>query len=100
MLFRSRSSCRLRPPRLPHVAGSADAFGRRRRAALGAINAMRSEEHTSELQSHSDLPSFPTRCSSDLDHRVDCGHLDYLTSPEVLTLSVAAVERLSARSTP
>src|SRR5947207_1078633 len=26
----------------------------------------RSEEHTSELQSHSDLPSFPTRCSSDL----------------------------------
>src|SRR5260221_692057 len=26
----------------------------------------RSEEHTSELQSHSDLPSFPTRRSSDL----------------------------------
>src|ERR671917_408855 len=26
----------------------------------------RSEEHTSELQSHSDLHSFPTRCSSDL----------------------------------
>jgi hypothetical protein len=35
-----------------------------------------------------------------VDHRVDCGHLDYLTSPEVLTLSVAAVERLSRRSTP
>src|SRR5476649_2341455 len=26
----------------------------------------RSEEHTSELQSHRDLHSFPTRCSSDL----------------------------------
>src|SRR5882672_9718471 len=29
--------------------------------------ALRSEEHTSELQSHSDLHSFPTRRSSDLD---------------------------------
>src|SRR5476649_2487637 len=28
----------------------------------------RSEEHTSELQSHSDLHSFPTRRSSDLRH--------------------------------
>src|SRR5476649_1856178 len=28
--------------------------------------AFRSEEHTSELQSHSDLHSFPTRRSSDL----------------------------------
>src|SRR5476649_2115189 len=28
----------------------------------------RSEEHTSELQSHSDLHSFPTRRSSDLNH--------------------------------
>src|SRR5476649_1809561 len=28
---------------------------------------MRSEEHTSELQSHSDLHSFPTRRSSDLE---------------------------------
>src|SRR5882672_2898796 len=28
----------------------------------------RSEEHTSELQSHSDLHSFPTRRSSDLTH--------------------------------
>src|SRR5947207_2918033 len=34
---------------------------------LGAVKAyLRSEEHTSELQSHSDLPSFPTRRSSDL----------------------------------
>src|SRR5476649_1247942 len=31
----------------------------------------RSEEHTSELQSHRDLHSFPTRRSSDLDRR--CG---------------------------
>src|SRR5882672_1035150 len=30
--------------------------------------ASRSEEHTSELQSHRDLHSFPTRRSSDLDH--------------------------------
>src|SRR5476649_378045 len=35
--------------------------------ALGMVRrAMRSEEHTSELQSHSDLHSFPTRRSSDL----------------------------------
>src|SRR5476649_675905 len=34
--------------------------------------ATRSEEHTSELQSHSDLHSFPTRRSSDLVvHRAD-----------------------------
>src|SRR5476649_929304 len=30
------------------------------------LNRARSEEHTSELQSHSDLHSFPTRRSSDL----------------------------------
>src|SRR5476649_497000 len=30
------------------------------------LNVSRSEEHTSELQSHSDLHSFPTRRSSDL----------------------------------
>src|ERR671926_257006 len=30
------------------------------------INGARSEEHTSELQSHRDLHSFPTRRSSDL----------------------------------
>src|SRR5215204_5583765 len=32
-----------------------------------AIRSPRSEEHTSELQSHSDLHSFPTRRSSDPD---------------------------------
>src|SRR5476649_594471 len=31
---------------------------------------VRSEEHTSELQSHRDLHSFPTRCSSDLIRRL------------------------------
>src|SRR5882672_1841740 len=36
----------------------------------------RSEEHTSELQSHSDLHSFPTRRSSDLKIvRLDGAHL-------------------------
>src|SRR5882672_1852565 len=33
---------------------------------LYACTWIRSEEHTSELQSHSDLHSFPTRRSSDL----------------------------------
>src|SRR5476649_2632027 len=32
----------------------------------GESRGARSEEHTSELQSHSDLHSFPTRRSSDL----------------------------------
>src|SRR5476649_494637 len=35
----------------------------------------RSEEHTSELQSHRDLHSFPTRRSSDLDTGTDACHL-------------------------
>src|SRR5579875_1886941 len=35
-------------------------------AAIPRIPGSRSEEHTSELQSHSDLHSFPTRRSSDL----------------------------------
>src|SRR5882672_11265684 len=34
------------------------------------MSAWRSEEHTSELQSHRDLHSFPTRRSSDLIDRV------------------------------
>src|SRR5579875_3726070 len=33
---------------------------------------MRSEEHTSELQSHRDLHSFPTRRSSDLECCLTC----------------------------
>src|SRR5215211_4147932 len=43
----------------------ADQRARRRQVDLGD----RSEEHTSELQSHSDLHSFPTRRSSDLSRR-------------------------------
>src|SRR5476649_184983 len=35
-------------------------------ALLAEHRFIRSEEHTSELQSHSDLHSFPTRRSSDL----------------------------------
>src|SRR5882672_10727960 len=35
----------------------------------------RSEEHMSELQSHSDLHSFPTRRSSDLPSRHEVRHL-------------------------
>src|SRR5476649_526901 len=49
----------------------------------------RSEEHTSELQSHSDLHSFPTRRSSDLDIVVQrAGHID-----------LSAFAFLSARAT-
>src|SRR5579875_2178689 len=36
---------------------------------------MRSEEHTSELQSHRDLHSFPTRRSSDLVQSLSTGPL-------------------------
>src|SRR5882672_9665886 len=40
---------------------------RDQRSHLAAVDGrVRSEEHTSELQSHSDLHSFPTRRSSDL----------------------------------
>src|SRR5882672_6680304 len=38
------------------------------KATEGSRRINRSEEHTSELQSHSDLHSFPTRRSSDLPH--------------------------------
>src|SRR5882672_2864362 len=41
---------------------------------------LRSEEHTSELQSHSDLHSFPTRRSSDL--LGEAGAIDALTGDE------------------
>src|SRR5476649_2276145 len=37
------------------------------RAGSVPLGCGRSEEHTSELQSHSDLHSFPTRRSSDLN---------------------------------
>src|SRR5476649_2669113 len=58
---------------------------RPRRAATTATNVpaasvARSEEHTSELQSHRDLHSFPTRRSSDLSGRASVG--GYLTSDQ------------------
>src|SRR5215204_525508 len=56
--FRSLSAAaRTRPRRAPKPTASRTS------------RAPRSEEHTSELQSHSDLHSFPTRRSSDLDER-------------------------------
>src|ERR671917_413939 len=51
------------------VADGAHARGglrRRRRDRRAREHRPRSEEHTSELQSHRDLHSFPTRRSSDL----------------------------------
>src|SRR5476649_2066179 len=44
-------------------------IGRDHRLDFLAGDEPRSEEHTSELQSHSDLHSFPTRRSSDLRRR-------------------------------
>src|SRR5476649_336044 len=47
-------------------------YGRKRALEIAttiALDPERSEEHTSELQSHSDLHSFPTRRSSDLRRR-------------------------------
>src|SRR5215211_5898013 len=52
--------------------GAADDSARDRRIGAGRLlpaGVARSEEHTSELQSHSDLHSFPTRRSSDLAFR-------------------------------
>src|SRR5882672_1124834 len=48
------------------AAASAKRGGYGRRANVWPDGGRRSEEHTSELQSHSDLHSFPTRRSSDL----------------------------------
>src|SRR5438034_850415 len=67
-------------------------------------NPYRSEEHTSELQSHSDLPSFPTRRSSDLDHplgpvlrRDERVHdLEPLDRP-LLLLALRGADRLAER---
>src|SRR6202049_2755822 len=52
--------------RLQSVAGGANIF----HFIADMMDAARSEEHTSELQSHRDLHSFPTRRSSDLDFRL------------------------------
>src|ERR687893_613483 len=49
----------------------------------------RSEEHTSELQSHRDLHSFPTRRSSDLG-----GEAPVVQAAGLLPLTVPEVRRL------
>src|SRR5882672_586740 len=54
---------RANPPRLLWIGRNSVEFD----LVAGALrDENRSEEHTSELQSHSDLHSFPTRRSSDL----------------------------------
>src|SRR5882672_1695037 len=63
-----RTSSTITPPvifrsRFCSAVRSTTTKPRRFAAASGGL---RSEEHTSELQSHSDLHSFPTRRSSDL----------------------------------
>src|SRR5262252_3582317 len=60
-LVRSRVG---RGSRVPHVSYLGD-------TTVGE-DETRSEEHPSELQSHRDLHSFPTRRSSDLAHRQLC----------------------------
>src|SRR5476649_312216 len=59
-----------RPARRALGRGRTDAsrFGRQtvQQRLDGPLPILRSEEHTSELQSHRDLHSFPTRRSSDL----------------------------------
>src|SRR5947207_474955 len=59
----------------PVVAAGGDAY------AAGNVRerSLRSEEHTSELQSHSDLHPFPTRRSSDLAIDVTCS--TYVSAP-------------------
>src|SRR5882672_153309 len=58
--FRMRSAARHTLAASATIAAPADRYSASR------YGAKRSEEHTSELQSHSDLHSFPTRRSSDL----------------------------------
>src|SRR5215218_9666114 len=61
--------------RVPHVWPSTSRWlivGNGLRGGMdfyGGVRDLRSEEHTSELQSHRDLHSFPTRRSSDLAGR-------------------------------
>src|SRR5476649_1212387 len=58
---------------LPLLAGSLDGAASHPSILVQSppVGLRRSEEHTSELQSHSDLHSFPTRRSSDLPPRVE-----------------------------
>src|ERR1044072_4126752 len=59
-----------------------------------STSAERSEEKTSERQSHRDLHSFPTRRSSDLTGEVGSWNVPRFTGP-VERVFVAAIERLN-----
>src|SRR5882672_11278281 len=61
---RARARAARRPP-----AAAPSAPCPKRPSRPAGTSCRRSEEHTSELQSHRDLHSFPTRCSSDLSGR-------------------------------
>src|SRR5476649_1404401 len=61
--------------------------------AVGSMVSGRSEEHTSELQSHRDLHSFPTRRSSDLFAVAAAFHHRHAGNPVLLH----QVERLLER---
>src|SRR5215204_5610455 len=66
------ANCRIAIPGKPYRSRSASTSSviiPRFSATIG--RSPRSEEHTSELQSHSDLHSFPTRRSSDLGELQD-----------------------------
>src|SRR5476649_1862573 len=60
----------------------------------------RSEEHTSELQSHRDLHSFPTRCSSDLDQLHGGEHGVLPDRGEECGVAVEAVRPATPHSSP
>src|SRR5579875_3332049 len=62
----------------------------------GSVQAgkLRSEEHTSELQSHRDLHSFPTRRSSDLCLGIEWRHGNAEVDGRRAQLGVTATEGL------
>src|SRR4030095_12816697 len=66
MLFRSASYARQPTTRRSARTPRSRAAPPQSRTACWRVRPARSEEHTSELQSHRDLHSFPPRCSSDL----------------------------------
>src|SRR5476649_2319426 len=64
----------------------------------GAARRARSEEHTSELQSHRDLHSFPTRRSSDLCGRWRTNRVSFMRRPPRLTAMARRAWRTTRRS--
>src|SRR5437773_154421 len=63
------------------------------RTSLWKFSSVRSEEHTSELQSHPDLRPFPTRRSSDLNahHAVLLRHVLVRVDVQLADLQLALV---------